>query len=238
MQTVGDAVLGTVWEFDAVLLESRMRLCFGDLTLDLGTRQLLRETQEIRLSPKAFELLKLLVEERPRALAKNELIERLWPSTYVAETNLASLVAEIRDATGDRAEAPWLIRTVHRFGYAFCATASEPAATRALDAVSLGSWLMCEGRQIPLNAGENIIGREPDATAWLDSSTVSRRHARIVITGDRAVVEDLGSKNGTQVHRRRIAAPVDLVDGDEIQIGSIIVTFRMPSRPGSTTSLV
>jgi pSer/pThr/pTyr-binding forkhead associated (FHA) protein len=58
-----------------------------------------------------------------------------------------------------------------------------------------------------------------------------------VITGDRAVVEDLGSKNGTQVHRRRIAAPVDLVDGDEIQIGSIVVTFRMPSRPGSTTSL-
>ena len=81
METVGDAVLGTVWEFDAFLLESCMRLCFGDLTLDLGTRQLLRENQEIRLSPKAFELLKLLVEDRPRALAKNELIERLWPAT-------------------------------------------------------------------------------------------------------------------------------------------------------------
>ena len=238
MQTVGHAVLGTVWEFDAFCLESRMRLCFGDLTLDLGTRQLLRENQEIRLSPKAFELLKLLVEERPRAVAKSELIERLWPATYVMETNLASLVAEIRDATGDRAEAPWLIRTVHRFGYACCATVCEAAAAKALDAVPLGSWLMCEGRQIPLSAGENIIGRDHDATAWLDSSTVSRRHARIVITGDRAVVEDLGSKNGTQVHRRRIAAPVDLVDGDEIQIGSIVVTFRMPSRPGSTTSLV
>ena len=237
METVGDAVLGTVWEFHAFLLESCVRLCFGDLMLDLGTRQLLRENQEIRLSPKAFELLKLLVEDRPRALAKNELIERLWPATYVAETNLASLVAEIRDATGDRAEAPRLIRTVHRFGYAFCATVSEPAAESGVDAVPLGSWLMCEGRQIPLSAGENIIGREPDAAAWLDSSTVSRRHARIVITGDCAVVEDLGSKNGTQVHHRRIAAPVDLVDGDEIQIGSIVVTFRMPSRPGSTTSL-
>src|SRR5688572_10601092 len=67
METVGDTVLGTVWEFHAFLLESCMRLCFGDLTLDLSTRQLLREKQEIRLSPKAFELLKLLVEDRPRA---------------------------------------------------------------------------------------------------------------------------------------------------------------------------
>jgi pSer/pThr/pTyr-binding forkhead associated (FHA) protein len=67
---------------------------------------------------------------------------------------------------------------------------------------------------------------------------VSRRHARIVVSGDRALVEDLGSKNGTHVRGERITTPADLVDGDEIRIGSVVVTFRMPSRPGSTTSLI
>src|SRR5512134_1950282 len=124
-----------------------MRLGFGDLILDVGTRQLLRGDQELRLSPKAFELLKMLVEERPRALAKNDLLERLWPDTYVAEANLPSLVAEIREVTGDNAEEPRFIRTIRRFGYSFCGTVthdSTPGAT------PLGSWLMWEGRQIRL----------------------------------------------------------------------------------------
>ena len=214
-----------------------MRLCFGDLILDTGTRQLLRGGQELRLSPKAFELLTLLVDERPRAISKNELIERLWPDTYVAEANLPSLVAEIREVTGDSAEEPRFIRTIRRFGYAFCATATEDTVDRGSGAAPLGSWLMCEGRQIRLTDGENIIGREPEAGVWLDFFAVSRRHARIVISGDRAIVEDLGSKNGTVVRGERITGPVDLADGDEIRIGSVVLSFRMPMRPGSTVSL-
>jgi DNA-binding winged helix-turn-helix (wHTH) protein len=218
-------------------VERVVRLCFGDLVLDVDTRQLLRENQEVRVSPKAFELLKMLVDERPAAVAKNALIERLWPDTYVAETNLASLVAEIREATGDRADEPRFIRTVHRFGYAFCAPVAESAAGDA-GRPPLGSWLMCEGRQIQLSEGENIIGREPEAAVWVDSSTISRRHARIVIAGDRATLEDLGSKNGTELRGERLTMPVDLADGDEIRIGSVVVTFRMPARPGSTVSLI
>ena len=212
-----------------------MRLGFGDLILDIGTRQLLRGSEELRLSPKAFELLRILVEERPRALSKNDLIERLWPDTYVAEANLPSLVAEIREVTGDSAEEPRFIRTIRRFGYAFCATVTDDAEPGA---TPLGSWLMCEGRQIRLTEGENIIGREPDAAVWLDVSAVSRRHARIVISDGRATVEDLGSKNGTHVRGERIQGAVELADGDEIRIGSVVLTFRMPARPGSTVSLL
>jgi DNA-binding winged helix-turn-helix (wHTH) protein len=212
-----------------------MRLGFGDLILDIGTRQLLRGDQELRLSPKAFELLRMLVEERPRALAKNELIERLWPDTYVAEANLPSLVAEIREVTGDNAEEPRFIRTIRRFGYSFCGTVTDDSTPGS---TPLGSWLMCEGRQIRLAEGENIIGREPEAAVWLDFFAVSRRHARIVISGDRATVEDLGSKNGTHVRGKRISGTVDLEDGDEIRIGSVVLSFRMPARPGSTVSLL
>ena len=235
MEAAFAAVLGMRWSFDGFSLEHIVRLGFGDLILDIGTRQLLRGGEELRLSPKAFELLRLLVDERPRAIAKNELIERLWPDTYVAEANLPSLVAEIRDVTGDSAEGPRYIRTIRRFGYAFCATVTDDAS---FPVSPLGSWLMCEGRQIRLVEGENIIGREPEAAVWLDFFTVSRRHARIVISGDRAIVEDLGSKNGTQVRGERISGAVELEDGDEIRIGSIVLNFRMPGKPGSTVSLL
>ena len=79
---------------------------FGKFTLDTDTRQVLGADGELHLSPKAYELLKILVESRPRALSKNELYERLWPATYVSEVNLASLIAEIREAFGDDARKP------------------------------------------------------------------------------------------------------------------------------------
>jgi pSer/pThr/pTyr-binding forkhead associated (FHA) protein len=57
----------------------------------------------------------------------------------------------------------------------------------------VGYWLVTPSRQIPLFAGENIVGRDPKARVWLDSPSVSRQHARILVDGDRATLEDLGS---------------------------------------------
>src|SRR5262245_9278349 len=93
-----------------------MKLRFGDFTFNGETRQLLRGSEEVHLSPKAFELLKILIEQRPRALSKQELHERLWPDTFVSEVNLASLIAEIRAALGDTAQNSIFIRTARRFG--------------------------------------------------------------------------------------------------------------------------
>src|SRR6185295_11359146 len=100
-------------------VSARESLTFGEYRLDLATRQLFRAADEIRLSPKAFDLLQLLIEHRDRAVPKAELHAHLWPRTFVTEANLASLVAEVRRALGDLAGAPRFIRTVHRFGYAF-----------------------------------------------------------------------------------------------------------------------
>lgn len=151
---------------------------------------------ELHLSPKAFELLRVLVENRPRALAKNELHGHLWPATFVSEVNLATLIAEIRDALGDDARKPRFIRTAHRFGYAFCASVSETPPETRTD-VAAFCWLIKDRRRVPLRPGENILGREPDEGIQLDSPTVSRRHARIVIGAGSATLEDLDSKNGT-----------------------------------------
>ena len=83
-----------------------MRIRFGPFTLDLDTRQLTRDSREIHLAPKAFELLATLVLDRPKVLSKAVLQERLWPETFVAEANLSNLVAEIREALGDRRPRP------------------------------------------------------------------------------------------------------------------------------------
>jgi non-specific serine/threonine protein kinase len=100
------------------------RWTFGDFVLDLDARELMRAGTPVSLSPKAFQLLGLLVERHPSALSKTELQDRLWPGTFVVEKNLTNLVSEIREALGDDPAAPRFIRTVHRFGYAFRATPS------------------------------------------------------------------------------------------------------------------
>jgi DNA-binding winged helix-turn-helix (wHTH) protein len=91
-------------------------LTFGEFALDLDTRRLLRQSADVHLSPKAFELLKALVENHPRAVSKNELRERLWPGVFVSEGNLSLLMTEVRNALGDDAREPRFVRTLHGFG--------------------------------------------------------------------------------------------------------------------------
>jgi DNA-binding winged helix-turn-helix (wHTH) protein len=213
-----------------------MRLHFGGKTFDTDRRQLLRGDAEVHLSPKAFELLKILVDNRPRALSKTELHEHLWPATFVSEANLASLIAEVREALEDPARHSRFIRTAHRFGYAFCG--EETPAGDAAAPIELASfcWLLKDGRRIPLRHGENILGREDDGIR-IDSATVSRRHARISISSGEALLEDLGSKNGTFVRGVRVlAAAVRLNDGDEVRTGSVVFRFRMTGPKGATAT--
>ena len=105
-----------------------MELAFGPFVLDKGTRQLRRGSAELHLSPKAFELLGVLVARRPQAIAKVDLHEQLWPDSFVSDGSLAVLIAEIRRTLGDSAERPTYIRTVPRFGYAFLAEGHGIAA--------------------------------------------------------------------------------------------------------------
>ena len=207
---------------------------FGDCAVDVRTRRLLRNEQEVHLSPKAFELLVMLVENRAKALSKAELQQKLWPSTYVLETNLAGLIAEIRHVLGDSADEPLYIRTMHRFGYWFVGTVSDQGARAGVTQTHVRYWLLWEARQIPLNPGDNILGRAPDAAVWIDAPGVSRHHARICLEGGDATLEDLGSKNGTYLGGQLVTAASVLSDGDQIRLGSVVVTFRVPPPAGST----
>src|SRR5262252_9332028 len=214
-----------------------MRVTFNGCVFDSETRQILRDGRAASLSPKAFTLLEILIEKRPKAISKEEIRERLWPATFVTEANLANLVVELRAALGDTAGKQKLIGTVPRFGYAFRAEAREIATrTPATPSAAFASRLIWGPREIALDAGENLIGRDREAVVWIDDESVSRRHARIVVDESGATLEDLGSKNGTWVRGKRIDGPVKLADEDLVSIGSASMIFRIFEKPVSTAS--
>lgn len=201
-----------------------MEIRFGPFVLDPDTRQLTRDGSEIHISRKAFELLTALLAERPKVVTKAVLQERLWPGTFVVEANLSNLITEVRGALGDNPRSPRFIRTSHGFGYAFCGEVATAVSEPSTDQ-SITSWLECQGRQFPLAPGENIIGRDPDLPIALIAPTVSRRHARVVVSDDSATIEDFGSKNGTFVGGVPVRAPAPLAHGDVIHFGTLPAKF-------------
>lgn len=214
---------------------SHMSVSFGRFTLDRDRRQLLQGSEARHLSPKGFELLSLLIDSRPRALSKAELHERLWPSVFVSDSTLSSLVAEVRAALGENAQSSGFLRTVHRYGYAFNGDATDSEA-RTAPAALARCWIIWEYGQLALGEGEHLLGRDADVKVWLESPTISRHHARLRVTNAGATIEDLGSKNGTYLRGQRLSAPVPLADGDEITLGSVLVKFRQLGSSGSTVT--
>jgi DNA-binding winged helix-turn-helix (wHTH) protein len=214
-----------------------MRLAFGDCVYDSGTREVSRAGGLVPLSPRAFQLLELLIRNRPNALAKQEIHEHLWPGTFVSDASLGNLVAELRRALGDYARQPEIIRTVHRFGYAFQADVrAAPALGRGPAREGIVCRLVWDGCEITLTPGQNLIGRDADAAVWVDDSAVSRHHARIVVGDDEATLEDLRSKNGTKLRGRRVEGVVPLEDKDTIGIGPATLLVRLYRQTGSTAT--
>jgi hypothetical protein len=182
------------------------------------------------LTPKAFELLTLLIDAAPRVVKKSELHQRLWPHGVVSDAMLVGLIKEIRRALDDRNKDAPMIRTVHRVGYAFAAP-----LLRGPRPSNVSRWLVAGEQRIVLVDGDNLIGRDPDATVQLDYGTVSRRHARVVVTDTSTLLEDLGSKNGTTIGGARLTGTVTLRNGDRFACGQVLLVYR-ESRAGFPTA--
>jgi DNA-binding winged helix-turn-helix (wHTH) protein len=212
-----------------------MQLRFGECLFDSGSRRLTRGGEPVHLEPKAFELLELLLERRPAAVAKAAIRDRLWPTTFVSESSLTTLVAQLRKALGEEEHR---IRTVHGFGYAFdgevTALDAPPPAAPAGPSTAVGPCLVWQDQVFTLAEGESILGRDPGAQVLVDVPGVSRRHARIVVRGTEATVEDLGSKNGTFLEDKRVDGPTPLADRDRVRLGHTVLVYRCARLPGST----
>ena len=97
-----------------------------------------------------------------------------------------------------------------------------------------GFRLALRDREVQLRAGDTVLGRGRDATIRLHEKGVSRHHARITVQNGEATIEDLRSKNGTYLRGERIASPRQLADGDEIRLGSLLLTLRITPPTAST----
>jgi DNA-binding winged helix-turn-helix (wHTH) protein len=215
----------------------RVRLRFGEFVLDEDRRQLFRDGEEVRLGPKAYELLHALIRSSPRAVAKSQIRRRLWPEVSVGMGTLGVLMTELRAALGDNAKEPRFIRTVFGYGYAFAGevVSEDPPATGRATGSPRVIW---ERRVIPLREGDNLVGRDDSAVVRIDVPGVSRRHARIVVRGELVTIEDLGSKNGTfiGVGETPVATALPLLDGACFRVGRVLLVFRSGAEAGSTAT--
>lgn len=204
-----------------------MRLRFAGCTVDLEARRVCRGRDDVHLSPKAFDTLRILIENRPGAVSKEALLARVWSDTIVSEGSLARVISELRSALDDAARQQ--IRTVHTYGYAFAADVEfETASHERAGMPVTGTLLLVSGtRTVVLGEGEHVVGRDPACGIPIDSPKVSWRHARIVSDARGATIEDLGSKNGTFVGDERVAGPRLLRDGDELRFGRVRFVFRV-----------
>lgn len=211
------------------------QLFFSDCRFDGDARELLRNGSPVALSTKAFDLLKVLIEARPRAVPQKELYDAMWPKTTVEIASLYNVIHTLRTALGDSSKT--IIRTVYDYGVAFAAEVTiaerNPAATVDHFELEMGS------KTIPLEMGTHLIGRDYQSLIPTTSLAISRRHAHIIVTDISATLEDLGSTNGTLVSGQRIKAPVLLHNGDLIVFGDTLsAIFRAASPPVATARAI
>lgn len=207
------------------------RYRFGGCSFDPSRRELLRHGQQVRLSPRAFEALHLLLRRYPEAVSKEDLYATLWPDAFVELTNLNNVIAEIRSAVDDSEKR--VVTTKHRFGYVVGESVfTDEGAAHPSSRFTLAIG----GKTVVLQEGENLVGRADDAVVLIDLPSMSRRHAVIRVAANRAEVQDLHSKNGTFIGNSRVNEVRELRDRDTVCFGSVCGVFRAVPLKGTTVT--
>ena len=111
---------------------------FGPFVLNPAERVLTREGQPVSLTPKAFDLLVVLVENGGRLLGKKDLMEAVWPDSFVEEGNLTFTISSLRKALGEDRKEHHYIETVPRSGYRFVANVRVLGGDSGVEAATDG----------------------------------------------------------------------------------------------------
>jgi DNA-binding winged helix-turn-helix (wHTH) protein len=206
---------------------SRRPFHLGDWLVEPTLDRISMDDRVVQLRPRAMDVLACLAIFGGKLASKRELIDEVWRTEFVSEHALTQVIAELRAALGDDARNPSYIENIPRRGYRLVAQVTPVAASvPPARQVSVPFKLQGEDGDHSLGQGDNIIGRTDEADICIDRTEVSRCHARVVVSGTSATVEDLGSKNGTYLNGERLEQPSFLANGDEIWIGRSVARFR------------
>jgi len=148
---------------------------FEPFRLDTVNHCLWRADERVALTPKAFDVLRYLVEHADRPVTQDEILEALWPGTYVNPEVVKKHVLGIRKALRDHPDKPAFVATFPKRGYQFIAAVREDSSASASD--------------LSANTPETIVGRE-DALAQLDkclTKALNGKRQVIFITGDAGI---------------------------------------------------
>ena len=200
------------------------------MQIDCARRRILRDGEERPLSRKAFDLLVVLVDQRPKVVSKDKLIQKIWADTFVADANLAILIGDVRAALGDNAKEPRMIKTHHRVGYSFAADVTEVSAAAHAEDGPPSLWLLPTGASCCSRA-ELRSAATPAATSS-STTRASREHAVLTVTDGQLTVAD--RDNGTRVDGRKLTDTSVVRSGQRITFGTVEATVLGRSDADST----
>jgi Tol biopolymer transport system component/DNA-binding winged helix-turn-helix (wHTH) protein len=157
---------------------------FGDVRVDIGRLTAFRGESAIPLEPKAFDVLRYLIEQRDRLVTKDELLDAVWPGTFVTPNALTRAVAHLRKALGDDAHDAKYIETIAKRGYRFIAPVAVTSDGPALPGAHTGTLPISVPAPVPVSSRSGrrrlgaVIASFGSDPAWSPDST------RLVFTSD------------------------------------------------------
>jgi DNA-binding winged helix-turn-helix (wHTH) protein/predicted ATPase len=171
-------------------MQAGQNITFGRFRLDLTNECLWQGTRAISLRPKAFAVLKLLMERAGLLVTKQQVLDTVWPDTFVGDAVLKDSIRQLREALHDNAAEPVYIETSHRRGYRFIGTLSEPAsATKTPVAFSSAPVLEASPNIATRRSSTEtpgVLGRETELAklhGWLDQALAGERQT-VFVTGE------------------------------------------------------
>jgi DNA-binding winged helix-turn-helix (wHTH) protein len=166
-------------------MQATKEIEFGQFRLDLTNECLWNGARAISLRPKAFAVLKLLIDNPGQLLTKQQVLDTVWPGTFVGDAVLKDNIRQLREALDDDAGSPAYIETAHRRGYRFIGKLFEPAPAKKFGATPNIPTAIPQAVSAPTPAQE-VLGRQAELAimrGWLEQAMRGERQT-VFVTGE------------------------------------------------------